>query len=75
MLRFLFGGYIIPRPEIPGWWIWVSLRASSAWLVAGLLTAIALCMQHCLYSSDDLCMPAVLLDQPLGIHGTPLDQL
>ena len=26
--RFLFGGYIIPQPDIPGWWIWVSSQTS-----------------------------------------------
>ena len=25
--RFLFGGFIIAQPQIPGWWIWVSIHS------------------------------------------------
>ncbi|XVF86696.1 hypothetical protein PTKIN_Ptkin18bG0062900 [Pterospermum kingtungense] len=35
----LFSGFFIPRPRIPGWWIWYYWICPVAWTVYGLITS------------------------------------
>ncbi|RYR75920.1 hypothetical protein Ahy_A01g000522 isoform C [Arachis hypogaea] len=35
----LFSGYIVPRPQIPKWWIWMYYLCPTSWALNGLLTS------------------------------------
>ncbi|KAF3338572.1 Pleiotropic drug resistance protein 3 [Carex littledalei] len=35
----LFSGFVIPRPQIPGWWIWMYYICPSAWTLNALFTS------------------------------------
>ncbi|KAI5658381.1 hypothetical protein M9H77_27174 [Catharanthus roseus] len=35
----LFGGFLIPQPRIPKWWIWLYYMIPSSWTLNGLLTS------------------------------------
>ncbi|MED6182883.1 drug-responsive transcription factor pdr3 [Stylosanthes scabra] len=35
----LFSGYIVPRPHIPKWWIWMYYICPTSWVMNGLLTS------------------------------------
>ncbi|MCL7023992.1 hypothetical protein MKW94_021890 [Papaver nudicaule] len=35
----LFSGFPIPKPRIPGWWIWLYYMCPSSWTLNGLLTS------------------------------------
>ncbi|KAL4190565.1 hypothetical protein AMTRI_Chr07g25310 [Amborella trichopoda] len=35
----LFSGFIVPRPEIPKWWVWCYWLSPTAWTLNGLLTS------------------------------------
>ncbi|XVF24906.1 hypothetical protein REPUB_Repub13aG0168100 [Reevesia pubescens] len=35
----LFSGFFIPRPRIPGWWIWYYWICPTAWTIYGLITS------------------------------------
>ncbi|KAJ9557167.1 hypothetical protein OSB04_011781 [Centaurea solstitialis] len=35
----LFGGFLIPKPKIPGWWIWLYYVAPTSWSLNAMLTS------------------------------------
>lgn len=35
----LFSGFLIPRPQIPGWWVWYYWMSPVAWTLYGLITS------------------------------------
>ncbi|XP_013595042.1 PREDICTED: ABC transporter G family member 42-like [Brassica oleracea var. oleracea] len=35
----LFAGYVIPKPSIPKWWIWMYYLSPTSWVLNGLLTS------------------------------------
>ncbi|KAF3336212.1 pleiotropic drug resistance protein 3-like protein [Carex littledalei] len=35
----LFSGFVVPRPQIPGWWIWVYYLCPLGWTLDGLFTS------------------------------------
>ncbi|KAJ9557166.1 hypothetical protein OSB04_011780 [Centaurea solstitialis] len=35
----LFGGFLIPKPKIPGWWIWLYYAAPTSWTLNAMLTS------------------------------------
>uniref|UniRef100_A0A1J3CBG8 ABC transporter G family member 42 n=1 Tax=Noccaea caerulescens TaxID=107243 RepID=A0A1J3CBG8_NOCCA len=35
----LFAGYVMPRPNIPRWWIWMYYLSPTSWVLNGLLTS------------------------------------
>ncbi|KAJ0035986.1 hypothetical protein Pint_24206 [Pistacia integerrima] len=35
----LFSGFIIPRPQIPNWWIWLYYLSPTSWALNGMLTS------------------------------------
>ncbi|KAG6540832.1 hypothetical protein Mapa_017810 [Marchantia paleacea] len=35
----LFSGFLIPRPEMPGWWVWYYWLSPVAWTLYGLVTS------------------------------------
>ncbi|XP_050382974.1 pleiotropic drug resistance protein 3-like [Argentina anserina] len=35
----LFSGFLVPKPEIPKWWIWLYYLTPSSWSLNGLLTS------------------------------------
>uniref|UniRef100_A0A0D2ZSG0 ABC transporter domain-containing protein n=1 Tax=Brassica oleracea var. oleracea TaxID=109376 RepID=A0A0D2ZSG0_BRAOL len=35
----LFAGYVIPKPSIPKWWIWMYYLSPTSWILNGLLTS------------------------------------
>ncbi|KVI11107.1 hypothetical protein Ccrd_010485, partial [Cynara cardunculus var. scolymus] len=35
----LFGGFLIPKPKIPGWWIWLYYATPTSWSLNAMLTS------------------------------------
>ncbi|KAJ9557262.1 hypothetical protein OSB04_011876 [Centaurea solstitialis] len=35
----LFGGFLIPKPKIPGWWIWLYYLTPTSWSLNAMLTS------------------------------------
>ncbi|KAL0874148.1 hypothetical protein Bca101_023853 [Brassica carinata] len=35
----LFAGYVIPKPSMPRWWIWMYYLSPTSWILNGLLTS------------------------------------
>ncbi|GLU04056.1 hypothetical protein SLE2022_212230 [Rubroshorea leprosula] len=35
----IFSGFVIPQPEIPGWWIWMYYLTPTSWSLRGMLTS------------------------------------
>ncbi|GLT32733.1 hypothetical protein SLA2020_073780 [Shorea laevis] len=35
----LFTGFVIPQPQIPGWWIWLYYLTPTSWSLRGMLTS------------------------------------
>ncbi|XWS57389.1 hypothetical protein CRYUN_Cryun09bG0170100 [Craigia yunnanensis] len=35
----LFAGFLIPQPQIPGWWIWLYYLTPTSWTMNGMLTS------------------------------------
>jgi len=35
----VFSGFFIPRPQLPGWWVWYSYICPLAWVMNGLVTS------------------------------------
>ncbi|XVF41711.1 hypothetical protein PTKIN_Ptkin01aG0301900 [Pterospermum kingtungense] len=35
----LFAGFVIPKPQIPGWWIWLYYLIPTSWTMNGMLTS------------------------------------
>ncbi|KAJ0092905.1 hypothetical protein Patl1_24753 [Pistacia atlantica] len=35
----LFSGFIVPRPQIPNWWIWLYYLSPTSWALNGMLTS------------------------------------
>ncbi|GLT32727.1 hypothetical protein SLA2020_073720 [Shorea laevis] len=35
----LFAGFVIPQPQIPGWWIWLYYLTPTSWSLRGMLTS------------------------------------
>lgn len=38
-VNYLFSGFLVPRPQIPKWWIWLSYLTPSSWTLNGILTS------------------------------------
>ncbi|ERN15919.1 hypothetical protein AMTR_s00039p00224920 [Amborella trichopoda] len=38
-LQNLFSGFIVPRPQIPKWWVWCNWICPTAWTLNGFLTS------------------------------------
>ncbi|XP_050220408.1 pleiotropic drug resistance protein 3-like [Mercurialis annua] len=38
-MLILFAGYIVPRPRIPKWWIWLYYMCPTSWILNGMLTS------------------------------------
>ncbi|XP_071932486.1 pleiotropic drug resistance protein 3-like [Coffea arabica] len=36
---YLFAGFLIPRPQIPKWWVWLYYLAPTSWTLNGMLTS------------------------------------
>ncbi|KAL3515883.1 hypothetical protein ACH5RR_022785 [Cinchona calisaya] len=38
-ILYLFAGFLIPRPQIPKWWVWLYYITPSSWTLNGMLTS------------------------------------
>nr|XP_027080082.1 pleiotropic drug resistance protein 3-like [Coffea arabica] len=36
---YLFAGFLIPRPQIPKWWVWLYYLSPTSWTLNGMLTS------------------------------------
>ncbi|WCJ30776.1 ABC transporter G family member 37 [Euphorbia peplus] len=38
-ILILFSGFVVPKPRIPNWWIWMYYMCPTSWVLNGLLTS------------------------------------
>ncbi|CAL8079445.1 unnamed protein product [Prunus armeniaca] len=64
----LFSGFVIPRPQIPKWWLWLYYICPTSWALNGMLTAQYGDIQNEILAFGETKTVAAFLEDYFGFH-------